>query len=402
MSIKIVGKNCCACYTCKTVCKFDAISAVTDEYGFEQTVVDTDKCQECGMCEKFCPALHANKFGSRYSCGAAYALDGDVRFQGSSGGLFGIFARHIISQGGIVYGAAFDNELKLKTTAATTNEELVSLYKSKYLLCDTNDSFIEIKAKLEKGINVLYCSSPCQISALKLFLDKSYDNLMTIDFVCHGVGSWTLFNKSIRFSQKKMSIKIKKVIFRYKVKSASSLYYYCYCCEKEKTNFAKTGIYLSFPYYNAYCKQLVCRECCYDCQYATEERVGDITIGDFHNIAKYDSSIDRFAGVSMFICNSTKGEMFFNAVKDELFVEPFEWEVLKLNNRFRNDSNKPKKQHAFMESVATEPFDTTVNKYLKPIKDWKLLVYYKSPIFLRNIVRKFWGRFHEVYERWIK
>lgn len=388
MSIKLVGKDCCGCRTCKTVCKLNAISVITDKYGFEQMAVDTDKCIECGMCEKVCPVLCVQNGSERYSCGAAYALDNDIKFQGSSGGLFGVFARRFILEGGYVYGAAFDDDLKLKTTLAETLDELVPLYKSKYLLCDTDNKFIEIKSKLDNGKKVLYCSSPCQIAALKLYLKKSYENFLTVEFVCHGVGSQSLFDKSIEYSERKLSAKIRKVVFRYKAQKASSHYYYYYYCEDKKKAFEKQDLYLSFPYYNAYCKQLVCREGCYDCKYATEERCADITIGDFHNIEKYDSTIDRFAGVSMFVCNSLKGETFFSSVKDTLFVKPFEWNVLKANNRFHSDGSRPQEQHEFMESVATEPFEKTVKRYLRPIRDWKRLIYYKSPTFLRNIARK--------------
>ena len=387
MSIKFVNADCCGCRTCKTVCKFNAISVVIDIYGFEQMSVDVDKCRGCGMCEKVCPMLHVESGSERYFCGAAYALDTDVKFQGSSGGLFGVFARSIIAEGGSVYGAAFDENLKLKTTSADTFDELVPLYKSKYLLCDTDDKFIEMKTRLDAGTKVLYCSTPCQIAAFKLFLNKSYDNLLTVEFICHGVGSQSLFDRSIEYSEKKMSAKIKKVIFRYKEKRASSHYYYYYCEREEKT-FDKQDLYLSFPYYNAYCKQLVCREGCYSCKYATEGRGADITIGDFHNIEKYNSTIDRFAGVSMFVCNTKKGAAFFNTVKDELYVEPFEWEILKSNNRFHSDGSRPQEQCDFMESVATESFEVTVKKYLRPIRDWKRLIYYKSPAFFRNIARR--------------
>ncbi len=388
MSINLVGRDCCGCRTCKTVCKFNAISVITDKYGFEQMAVDTDKCIECGLCEKVCPILHVENTTERYSCGAAYALDDDIKYQGSSGGLFGVFARRIILNGGCVYGAAFDEDLKLKTTSAETLDDLVPLYKSKYLLCDTDDKFVEIKSRLDNGENVLYCSSPCQIAALNLYLKKSYENLLTVEFVCHGVGSQTLFDRSIEYSQRKLSAKIKGVVFRHKNKKASS-HYYLYKCERKDEVFNKQDLYLSFPYYNAYCKQLVCREGCYNCKYATEERGSDITIGDFHTIGKYDNSIDRFASVSMFVCNSLKGETFFNSVKETLFVKPFEWNILKENNRFHSDGSRPKEQHEFMESVATEPFEKTVKRYLRPIRDWKRLIYYKSPSFLRNIAKKF-------------
>lgn len=391
MSIIGVGSECCGCRTCKTVCKFNAISVVNDKYGFEQIRVDSDLCRECGMCEKVCPAINVKVSNERYSTGAAYALNDEVKYLGTSGGLFGVFANNVISDNGYVYGAAFDSNLKLKTTPAKSRKELLPLFKSKYLLCDTDNRFIEIKENLDNGKKVLYCSSPCQVAALKLYLGNDYDNLLTVDFLCHGVGSQSLFDKSIEFSEKKLSAKINKVIFRYKVKNASSHYYYRYTCEKNGISFEKEDLYYSFPYFNAYCKQLACRDCCYKCKYATEQRAGDITIGDFHTIEKYDSSINGYTGISMFVCNTQKGECFFNSVKDELFVELFPWEIIKNNNHFSNDKTPPKKKQDFRNSVANEPFNVTVKKYLRPSINWKQIIYYKCPVFIRNIAKKIKG-----------
>ncbi|NLG02910.1 MAG: 4Fe-4S dicluster domain-containing protein, partial [Clostridia bacterium] len=325
MSIGIVGKKCCGCRTCITVCPVDAISFVIDKYGFEFPIIEQTKCLNCGKCELVCPALHVVTGNERYSCGAACALDSNIKKQGSSGGLFGVFAKRILVGNGIVFGAAFDQDLKLKTASAENEKELEPLYKSKYILCDTNNQFARIHKELTSGRDVLYCSSPCQIAALKLYLGENHENLLTVDFVCHGVGSQSLFDKSIAFSQKKLDCTIKKVIFRYKFKNASSHYYYYYYCEKENQSFEKRDIYLSFPYYNAYCKQLLCRDCCYYCQYATEGRASDVTIGDFHRIERYNKTIDRMAGVSMYLCNTKKGQKFFDSLSDKLYVEKMDW-----------------------------------------------------------------------------
>lgn len=207
--MKIIEKAMCSgCRTCVYVCPVKAISVETDRDGFEHIVIDDKLCIQCEKCKSVCPMLNGN------------------------GGLFGILAKEIIKNEGVIYGAAFNGNLKLKTTKAETEEELYPLFKSKYLLCDIDDKFREIKKKLEHGKQVLYCSSPCQIAGLKLYLgknvEKEYPNLFLIDFVCHGVGSQSLFDQSIEYTEKKKGIKIHKVIFRYKVKYASSKYYYNY------------------------------------------------------------------------------------------------------------------------------------------------------------------------------
>lgn len=391
MSIAIVGKKCCGCRTCITVCPVGAVSFVNDKYGFEFPVVEQTKCLNCGKCEEVCPALYVVTRNERYSCGAAYALDSNIKKQGSSGGLFGVFAKRILEGNGIVFGAAFDQDLKLKTTSAENEKELEPLFKSKYILCDTNNQFARIHEELINGTDVLYCSSPCQIAALKLYLGEDYEKLLTIDFVCHGVGNQSLFDKSIAFSQKKLGCTIKKVIFRYKFKKASSHYYYFYC-ENGNRSFEKSDIYLSFPYYNAYCKQLAYRDCCYSCKYATGGRVSDLTIGDFHRIEKYNKAIDRLAGVSMYLCNTKKGQKFFDSLSDKLYVEKMDWDTIKRENRFKiYPFEMPKERDAFMRSIAEEPFDQTVSRFLKPSRDWLKLLYYYSPKCFRNFAREIYG-----------
>lgn len=387
MAIDQVGNKCCGCRGCLQKCKFGAITFATDKYGFEYPKIDPALCISCGLCEQVCPILNDAKISVADLCGMAYALDGETKFNGSSGGLFGTFAESVIAQGGAVFGAAFDDGLKLKTTKAETKEELFPLYKSKYLLCDTDQQFDTIEEELKKGRAVLYCSSPCQIAALKLYLKKEYENLLTIDFVCHGVGSQELFDRSIAYTQAKENIEIKKVMLRHKTANASS-HYYCYYYVKDGKYREKTDLYFSFPYYNAYCKQLVCRDSCYDCKFASRARVGDLTIGDFHTVEKYFPDVDRFAGVSMFLVNTQKGQRWFDLVKDKLHWQEMDKETIYENNRFSDEVVIPAEQPAFMESVATEPFETTVKRFLKPSRDWKKLMYYHAPKFLRKLIMK--------------
>lgn len=387
MSIESIGNKCCACRACLQTCKRGAITFVTDEYGFEYPKIDVTLCTNCGLCEHVCPIATDTCKTEAIHCGMAYALDPQTKHQGSSGGLFGVFAESVIAQGGVVFGAAFDANLKLKTTKAETLEELIPLYKSKYLLCDTDYQFDEIERELKTGRMVLYCSSPCQIAALKLYLKKDYENLLTIDFVCHGVGSQSVFDKSIAYTQERESIEIRNVTLRSKTGDAS-LYYYTYDYLKDGKKRKKSDLYFSFPYFYAYCMKLVCRDSCYDCKYATRERVGDITIGDFHSVLKYFPEIDRFAGVSMFLVNTEKGQRWFDLVKDKLHWEDMDREIIYQNNRFSDEVVIPKDTQAFRDSIATEPFAKTVKRFLGPTRDLKKRIYYKTPRFIRKMVLK--------------
>lgn len=388
MSIKDIGSKCCGCRACLQCCPCNAIRFQPDKYGFEYPTLNAELCVNCNLCETVCPMMNEDVKNSEvFACGAAFATDQQTKYTGSSGGLFGVFAQAVLSEGGIVFGAAFDKNLKLKTTSAETEEELIPLYKSKYLLCDTNQQFRAIEQELQKERFVLYCSSPCQIAALKRYLKKDYSHLLTIDFICHGVGSQTLFDESIAYTEKREEIQIQAVTLRYKKAKASS-HYYQYGYLKNGKLRQRSDLYFSFPYYYAYCKQLACRDSCYDCKYASCERVGDITVGDFHTIERYMPKIDRFAGVSMLLINTQKGKKWFDTVASKLEYYPMEKDVLYANNRFSRGSVVPAEQMAFRESIATEPFEMTVKRFLKPSREWKKLIYYKSPRILRKIIMK--------------
>lgn len=391
MSVITIGNKCCACKTCEQICSVNAISFKRDTDGYEQVCVDESLCIECGICEKVCPILNVRKPEKKdmpLLCGAALSKDDSLKEEGSSGGLFGVFAKHIINGNGVVYGAAFDKYLQLRTSRAKNQEELFPLYKSKYLLCDTNNSFHQIKNDLKSGISVLYCSTPCQIAGLQSFLKKDYDNLICVEFACHGVGNQAQFNQSINYLEKRKKIKIEHFEFRHKINDAASSHYFQYDYYKNGNTCKRSGLYMFMPYYNAYCKQWVSREICYQCPYATGERNADITIGDFHTIGKFHPEINRFKGVSMFLCNTEKGISLFNAIKEKIEFFPMSWETIKDENRFSGGGVVPLERELFLNCIRKKGFDKAVKTMLNPLYDWKRLIYYNLPVYIRKMLLK--------------
>lgn len=172
---------------------------------------------------------------------------------------------------------------------------------------------------------------------------------------------------------------------RYKTKAVSSHYYHMRYEKRGKTG-EECDLYLMFPYYNAYSQRLVCRESCFDCKFAHPKRVADITIADFHRIEKYLPEVDRFAGVSMFVCNTEKGKTMFKNIHEQLFVKEMPWELIVENNRFSNNEKKPKAWKDFL-LLSMLDYPKAVDKYLNPYKDWKYY-YYKSPKFIQTLGQK--------------
>lgn len=388
MNISHVNEKCCACRNCLNICPVDAIVFKNDKYGFEYPEIDEKKCVDCGACSKICPSINIPEKNDDFKvCGVTYALDEETRHQGSSGGMFGIFAKEFIRQGGVVLGAAFDSDLKLKTISAQTYDELEPLYKSKYLLCDTNSSFAEIKRFLEDGRKVLYTSSPCQIAALKLYLNREYENLLTIEFICHGVGSQQMFDNAVEYYEKKNKLKIKRFEFRYKKRTTSR----CFLIEYEKNGKikVKSDYYFFFPYYYGYHRYLIQREICDNCIYASKGRVGDISIGDFHEIAQYNSQISREKGCSMFMVNTPKGYGWFKKINNQMFFQEIDKEIIYKNNRFSDEKIKSPKSKEFFDFMDDNGFEATCKKYFRPYKEWKKYLYYSMPVWLKNLLKKY-------------
>jgi len=395
MSIQNIGNRCCGCGLCKSLCPQKAIEFLRNCDGYEFPYIHKNKCIDCNLCEEKCPIINSDlKKTVSLRSGAAYAKDERIKFYGSSGGLFGAIAKKIITDGGIVFGAGFDNQHQLKTMSAETEDELLPLYKSKYILSNTDNCYIKIKEALKLGRKVLFCSSPCQIHALNLYLEKDEPNLITVDFLCHGVGNQSLFDESIMYLENKYGITITNFTFRDKHvgNKAASHYYYSYEFFKdgfEKELYQKEDIFLSFPYFLAYESRLICRDECYVCPFLNKSRVSDITIGDFHSIEKFTKEIDRLAGVSLFVCNTKKGNELFSSLGDSVWVKDIPFEEISKENRFiRDETGIPKKKKELLRSINESGIEKAYSKMLWTNKIRIYNIYYKSPKFLREIARK--------------
>ena len=197
-------ESCCGCESCRQICPVKAISMEEDNEGFLYPYIDTSKCVSCNLCINHCPIeIAANKKGYSINRRLAYAAkckDDKVRYISSSGGIFSVLAEHIIKNNGIVYGAALreeDNYLSVKHIHIDYMDDLYKLRKSKYVQSSIGNSFLDIKNMLERDGNrmILFSGTACQIAGLKAFLDHEYENLISIDVICHGVPSPLVFRK---------------------------------------------------------------------------------------------------------------------------------------------------------------------------------------------------------------
>lgn len=309
--MQITNNPCTACGACASVCPRDAITIRKDPLGFYNPTVNPDLCVDCSLCRKTCPVNHRPD-GKTWQEGQYYAMwakDSDLRFTGSSGGVFGLLAESVLTQGGTVFGAAFKNNYKEVFQTSTVYYPLESLKKSKYVESYTGTVFRQVKQKLSEGKRVLYCGTPCQIDGLKNYLDKEYENLLTCDFLCHGVSAARLYEKYVSDLEKKYG-EITSLSFRSK-----SYGWKAYCVLAKFTN-GKKYLKTKFqdPYLRLFFEDVAIRDACSACVRPSESNA-DITLGDFWRVCDHPSIKDTNQGISLIGVHTSKGAKAIEQIK---------------------------------------------------------------------------------------
>lgn len=182
--------KCCGCEACRQVCPVGCITMQTDERGFAYPVADASKCIDCGKCDRVCPVANEASERKPLKVLAAMNRDTDVRLASSSGGIFMALAAKVIAEGGVVFGARFNQQWGVEHGHATTMAEAKAFQGSKYVQSATGDSYRQALDFLKQGRTVLYSGTPCQIAGLHRFLgNRDCGHLITVDIVCYGVPS---------------------------------------------------------------------------------------------------------------------------------------------------------------------------------------------------------------------
>ena len=193
------GSPCTGCAACNNICPKEAIEMRPDPLGFRHPYIRPELCVDCGLCLRTCPLLNTVRSTNdpQPDCYALQASD-SIRGHSSSGGAFTLLAESVLSQGGMVFGAAMDSELQTRHVCICSPNELISLCKSKYVQSDIGQAYRKAKSILVQGQTVLFSGTPCQIAGLYAYLHQPYEKLYTVDILCHGVPSQQMLQDSLR------------------------------------------------------------------------------------------------------------------------------------------------------------------------------------------------------------
>lgn len=354
--------SCTGCGACVSSCPKSCIEMSDDEHGFLYPKINTSKCIECGICAKVCPLRGDLVVQKTQKILAAYATDDSLRAKSSSGGIFGVIAKEIINSGGVVFGAVFDDEFNVVHKDAANMKELSAMYGSKYVQSHIGNCFKRAKELLENNTTVLFVGTPCQIGGLKAYLKKDYDNLITMDFICHGVSSPKIWKLYRQYTVNEAGAPIESVQFRSKEEGWRVYSMYI----KFKNGKIRRKNCINDEYLIGFIQGTSVRESCNSCGFKGIDRESDITVGDFwgiNNISVKNDFLDD-KGVSLVAVRSTKANILLDKVKDKIeYTEVTEEDAFRDNLSAIKSLNENPVRDDFFKAADRVGFDKAVNKY---------------------------------------
>ena len=382
-------ESCTACGACITVCPKKCIEFKKDEYGFLFPIIDKVQCIQCGKCVSSCHILNKPDLVYPNEAYAAWSNDSEDRKSSTSGGAASVFYQTVVANGGIGYGAVYDDNLNV-VIRGYDNEDIVKFKNSKYVYSSMGNVFLEIRKNLLERKMVLFIGLPCQTAAIKTYLGKEYDSLILVDIVCHGTPPQQYLNEHISAIEKKCGKKTCHIKFR----NDNEFEFMCFdsCCDKPFFSRTKNADAYLLPFFEA----LTYRDSCYCCTYAQNKRVADITIGDFWGLGLKKPFNHPYTGaISLVLINTSKGKQFFDMSKSRMFTEEREVsEGIEGNAQLNTPSIKNENRERFLSLYITNGFDEAVGKIYGDYMKKQNVIYkrQKRKLVFRKTIKKILGK----------
>lgn len=391
--------ECCGCGACANVCPKQAISMREDNYGFIYPKIDYSLCISCKLCKKVCNYQNIEPKNTPIKVFAASSRNDDLLLNSASGGIFSSIAEEFLKNNNFVCGSELkfiDGHPKVNHIIINSLKDLYRLQGSKYVQSEIGSTYYNIKKLLDKGEKVLFSGTPCQVAGLYGFLRKSYENLYTIDIICHGVPSNNLFDSYIQYKNIKNSGNVIEYKFRDKRKGWGMNFSYTLIKKKSKKQHYHPARIDS--YYSLFLDGATYRENCYTCPYAKSKRTGDITLGDYWGIEEVHPELKKSKvfneknGISCLLVNTEKGARLLNFINKKIITYPSNIENVKVHNKqLYIPYNKPNVRKEFLSIYKKDNDYYFVEKWFKKKYRMKIIshyIYNKIPRKIRLTIKR--------------
>ena len=351
--------RCTGCGACAAGCPKSAIHMLPDREGFLRPTV-TDACIQCGHCSHICPVLKQREPRPEPTAFAAWNEDESVRALSGSGGVFSLLAEYILDDGGVVFGAATDENLHVRHMAITSKADIHKLRGPKIVQSDMGDCYQLVRRCLDRGHRVLFTGTPCQVDGLYRYLGEHPEKLLTCDILCGGVpspGVWEHLVASMAYIKQKKPLSVsfcakaeggKERRFRVEFEGGSA-----YDAPLIKSELG-CGLH----------RRLFLRPSCHDCPYMSCDRVGDLSLGHYRGLPKDCLTEEQRKGVSLLLVNSPKGAHMFDTLPLKKEKRPLS-EAAAANVALTGSAAAPAERAAFFDAYARQSFQQVREKFLQ-------------------------------------
>lgn len=382
--------KCVGCTACADICPKSCIIMEKDSEGFYYPLINKKVCVHCSLCDKTCPIINSKKNEKEpVRVIGCYNKKTSILKKSSSGGVFYELAKYIIENKGIVYGVEYTSEKKARYKRVDSLSALDRIVGSKYIQAELKNTFKEIKKELDSNIQVLFSGTPCNVYALKLYLQKSYINLITVDFICIGVPSSKIFNQYLSQFEVKYNSKVVDVNFRKKkygwlffnieiiFENGKVIHINRYQCD-----FIKIHHQLK-----------ILRPSCYSCKFRYLNSCSDIKLADFWKSKEAKEKIYNYNGVSHIVLSTIRGKDLFEKVSTKFIITESSYaEILKLNHSMLDLKEDINIRNQIMSYVSNNK-EVKVCEYMK--QSTKITMGNRILNTLRMVKTVIWGKYEK-------
>lgn len=382
VAIDLVGRACTGCESCVSCCPHRALAMVMDAEGFYYPALEECRCVHCGLCVAVCPVASSERVCSQPLPDKAIAgshREEAIRLESASGGAFSALVSAVKPD--FLYGTAWTDAVST-VVMRTTPDQMSPLRGSKYIQSRVNDAYIQVRQDLKNGNQVLFSGTPCQIAGLLSFLGKRPENLITVELICHGIGSPGIFHEYLALLEKKTGSPVKEFSFRRKDKAHGGWesFHTTLSYENGKT-------YRSYhdTFTDLFLEKYILRPSCENCPFRGENaHVGDLIIGDYWGCSRFNPELYIKTGVSVILPLTQSGQKIAGQLSEymNLKVVPTEYVVAE-NKVLLESSPMPQERTDFFEHIAQEGIESALIRFAPKISWRKRLKPYLIPYMKR-------------------
>ncbi len=304
---------CSGCAACFNACPVGSIEMRENSEGFLYPIVNKDSCTECKLCENVCPILNPFQRKEPFATFAAKNRNSSIRLESSSGGIFSLIAERIIHEGGVVFGACYNDSMQVEHNFTESLAELNRFMGSKYIQGNIDHCYRQAAHFLDSGRKVLFSGTPCQIAGLNHYLHRDYADLLTIEVVCHGVPS----PKVWRHYLDTLNINLNHASVNFRDKQNGWQHYNFTISDSISGSVLFTEPASQNLFMKGFLRNIYLRPSCHHCVSKAFTSGADIVLGDFWGIRNYYPEFDDDKGVSLVIALSKKGADLFNVLSPD-------------------------------------------------------------------------------------